>query len=159
VTPEEKFHSFTLPFQFLKKTEDRSFGVFIANLPVTTPIALAAGKEIWGYAPDENLPNEDIFLTKYQGIRPAPGYLACPDNSQIADIFEVLKTQENIGVKLSENYMMYPTASISGFYMANPESKYFSVGKINKEQLLDYAKRKGIEFSKAEKWLDPVYCK
>lgn len=113
-------------------------------------------KELWGYAPDESLENKDIFLTKYQGIRPAPGYLACPDNSQIADIFEVLKTEGSIGVKLSENYMMYPTASVSGFYIANPESTYFSVGKISKEQMLDYAKRKNIGIDKAEKWLDPV---
>ena len=111
-------------------------------------------KELWGYAPNESLENKDIFLTKYQGIRPAPGYLACPDNSQIADIFEVLKTERSIGVKLSENYMMYPTASVSGFYMANPESTYFSVGKISKEQVLDYAKRKKIEIPEAEKWLD-----
>ncbi|MBU0469508.1 MAG: methionine synthase [Candidatus Omnitrophica bacterium] len=113
-------------------------------------------KELWGYAPNEKLENKDIFLTKYQGIRPAPGYLACPDNSQIADIFEVLNTEESIGVKLSENYMMYPTASVSGFYMANPESTYFSVGKIDKEQVIDYAKRKNINVQEAEKWLDQV---
>ncbi|OGX24493.1 MAG: methionine synthase [Omnitrophica WOR_2 bacterium GWF2_38_59] len=113
-------------------------------------------KALWGYSPSESLENKDIFLTKYQGIRPAPGYLACPDNSQIADIFEVLKAEESIGVKLSENYMMYPTASIAGFYMANPEAAYFSVGKIDKEQVIDYAKRKNIPVQEAEKWLDPV---
>ena len=111
-------------------------------------------KEFWGYAQKESLTLNQTFLSKYRGIRPAPGYAACPDNSQIADIFDVLDTEKNIGVKLSENHMMYPIASVAGFYFANPESQYFTVGKINKEQVKDYARRKNIDLKTAEKWLD-----
>lgn len=111
--------------------------------------------EIWGYSSDEHLENEDLISEKYVGIRPAPGYPACPDHLEKTTIWEVLKVKENIGLELTESLAMFPTASVSGYYFANPKAKYFGVGKITEDQLKDYAKRKNVELEFAKKWLSP----
>ncbi|MFN5555855.1 MAG: vitamin B12 dependent-methionine synthase activation domain-containing protein, partial [Chryseotalea sp.] len=111
-------------------------------------------KEIWGYATDEKLSNEELIEEKYKGIRPAPGYPACPDHTEKALLFELLQA-EKIGIHLTESFAMYPAAAVSGFYFANPESRYFGLGKIYKDQVEDYAKRKGWTIAETEKWLSP----
>jgi len=111
--------------------------------------------EIWGYSSDEHLENEDLISEKYVGIRPAPGYPACPDHLEKTTIWEVLKVKENIGLELTESLAMFPTASVSGYYFANPKAKYFGVGKITEDQLKDYAERKNVELEFAKKWLSP----
>jgi 5-methyltetrahydrofolate--homocysteine methyltransferase len=112
-------------------------------------------KEYWGYAADEDLSNEDLIRENYQGIRPAPGYPACPDHLEKPTIWNILNVEENIGVTLTESMAMWPASSVSGYYFANPESKYFGLGKIKKDQLEDYAKRRNISIELAEKWLSP----
>lgn len=112
-------------------------------------------KEYWGYAKDENLDNESLIKEKYQGIRPAPGYPACPDHTEKGTLWNLLDVENNIGLKLTENYAMYPTAAVSGFYFAHPEARYFGLGKIDKDQVADYAKRKGMDLETAERWLSP----
>jgi 5-methyltetrahydrofolate--homocysteine methyltransferase len=102
--------------------------------------------EIWGYSNDENLEN-DLISEKYVGIRPAPGYPACPDHLEKLTIWDLLKVKENIGLELTESLAMFPTASVSGYYFANPKAKYFGVGKIAEDQLKDYAERKNIDLS------------
>jgi 5-methyltetrahydrofolate--homocysteine methyltransferase len=111
-------------------------------------------KELWGYAPDESLTNEQIIAEEYQGIRPAPGYPACPDHTEKKLLFELLEA-ERIGITLTESYAMYPGAAVSGFYFSHPDSKYFGLGKIEKDQVDDYAKRKGMRVEEIEKWLSP----
>ncbi len=100
--------------------------------------------EFWGYAAKENLELNDMLREKYQGIRPAPGYPACPDHSEKQKIFDLLEAEKNLGVQLTENYAMYPAATVSGYYFARPEAKYFNVGKLLSDQLEDYARRKGV---------------
>lgn len=112
-------------------------------------------KEYWGYAPEENLSNEDLIAAKYRGIRPAPGYPACPDHLEKRTIWSLLDVESAIGVKLTENMAMYPASSVSGYYFSHPESKYFGLGKIGKDQLEDYAQRRGIPADEAAKWLLP----
>lgn len=109
----------------------------------------------WGYAADEDLSNEDLIKESYKGIRPAPGYPACPDHLEKLTIWEMLKVEENIGVKLTDSLAMWPSAAVSGYYFANKEAKYFGLGKIKEDQVADYAKRKGISFDEACKWLAP----
>jgi 5-methyltetrahydrofolate--homocysteine methyltransferase len=116
---------------------------------------LKVRKEIWGYASDEVLSNEELIKEQYKGIRPAPGYPACPDHLEKPTIWKLLNVEQEIGVKLTESMAMWPAASISGYYFANPESKYFGLGKIKKDQLEDYAKRRNISTELAEKWLSP----
>lgn len=116
---------------------------------------LQVRKEIWGYASDENLSNNELIKENYKGIRPAPGYPACPDHLEKPTIWEILKVEENIGVQLTESMAMWPAASVSGYYFANTESKYFGLGKIKKDQVDDYAKRRGVSNEVAEKWLAP----
>jgi 5-methyltetrahydrofolate--homocysteine methyltransferase len=111
-------------------------------------------REFWGYAPDEQLTNDDLIAEKYSGIRPAPGYPACPDHLDKETIFELLQAEE-IGMSLTESLAMYPAASVSGYYFAHPESKYFAVGKLAKDQVEAYAKIRGISLELAEKWLAP----
>ena len=111
-------------------------------------------REFWGYAPDEQLTNEDLIAEKYTGIRPAPGYPACPDHLDKETIFELLQAKE-IGMSLTESLAMYPAASVSGYYFAHPESKYFAVGKLAKDQVEAYAAMRGISVELAEKWLAP----
>jgi len=113
----------------------------------------AVRKDHWGYARDENYDNEQLINETYQGIRPAPGYPACPDHTEKAKLFELLNVTENTGIELTESYAMYPASAVSGWYFAHPESQYFNVGKINKDQLQDYARRKGISEELAERWL------
>ena len=109
----------------------------------------------WGYAADENFSNDELILEKYEGIRPAPGYPACPDHLEKITIWELLKVEENIGVYLTDSLAMFPTAAVSGYYLGSPHSKYFGVGKITEDQVKDYAKRKGISLDEAKKWLAP----
>lgn len=111
--------------------------------------------DLWGYAPDENLSNEDLIKEKYQGIRPAPGYPACPDHSLKPVLFDLLDAEENTGITLTENFAMYPTAAVSGFYFGHPEAQYFGVARIGRDQLEDYARRRGVDMATAERWLRP----
>jgi len=110
-------------------------------------------KEYWGYVANEELGNADLIKEKYQGIRPAPGYPACPDHLEKKKLFELLKVEENTQIRLTENYAMYPAATVCGWYFSHPESRYFGVGKVEKDQVVDYASRKGIETVDIEKWL------
>lgn len=112
--------------------------------------------EFWGYAENENLSNEDLITEKYRGIRPAPGYPACPDHTEKGPLFKLLNNESEIGVNLTESFAMYPTAAVSGFYFAHPMTRYFGLGKINKDQVENYALRKGISIEDAERWLRPV---
>jgi 5-methyltetrahydrofolate--homocysteine methyltransferase len=112
-------------------------------------------REFWGYAPDERLANEDLVAEKYQGIRPAPGYPACPEHSEKATLFALLDATARIGVELTENFAMWPGAAVSGFYLAHPDSQYFAVGRIERDQVEDYARRKGWTLAEAERWLAP----
>ncbi|WP_428224445.1 vitamin B12 dependent-methionine synthase activation domain-containing protein [Flavobacterium sp.] len=112
-------------------------------------------KEIWGYASDENLTNEELIKESYKGIRPAPGYPACPDHLEKPIIWKLLDVENQIGVKLTESMAMWPASSVSGYYFANPQSKYFGLGKIKQDQVEDYAKRRGISIEEATKWLAP----
>lgn len=111
--------------------------------------------EIWGYAKSESLNNDELIDEKYQGIRPAPGYPACPDHLEKKTIWQLLQVKENIGVELTDSLAMYPTAAVSGYYFAHPQSKYFGLGKITEEQVADFATRKGISNEEASKWLAP----
>jgi 5-methyltetrahydrofolate--homocysteine methyltransferase len=113
-------------------------------------------KAYWGYAPEENLENEALINEDYQGIRPAPGYPACPDHTEKITIFNLLDTENSIGTYLTESLAMYPTASVSGWYIGHPQSKYFGLGKIAKDQVENYAQRKNISIEEAEKWLRPA---
>ncbi len=112
-------------------------------------------KEFWGYANDEQLSNDELIKEKYAGIRPAPGYPACPDHTEKATLFDLLDASENTGVELTEHFAMFPTAAVSGWYFSHPESRYYAVGKINRDQVEDYADRKGMDLSEAERWLSP----
>ena len=110
-------------------------------------------QEYWGYAEDEDHDNAALIDEAYQGIRPAPGYPACPDHTEKAKLFELLDATRNTGIRLTESYAMYPTAAVSGWYFAHPDAQYFNVGKIEQDQLLDYARRKGLQREVAERWL------
>ncbi|MDG1105909.1 MAG: methionine synthase [Cyclobacteriaceae bacterium] len=113
-------------------------------------------KEYWGYAPQEDFDNSALIKEKYKGIRPAPGYPACPDHTEKKALFELLKVEENTGITLTESYAMYPASSVSGFYFSHPKARYFGLGKIGKDQLDDYADRKAMDKQEAERWLAPV---
>ncbi len=112
-------------------------------------------RELWGYAPDEALGNDALIEEKYQGIRPAPGYPACPDHTEKGLLFELLDAEKTAGIKLTESYAMYPASSVSGFYFANADAKYFGLGKIEKDQVIEYAERKDMTVGMVEKWLSP----
>ena len=113
-------------------------------------------KEFWGYDKDETLSNEALIDEKYKGIRPAPGYPACPDHTEKKMLFELLEGKKNTGIFLTESFAMYPTAAVSGWYFGHPDSKYFGLGSISKDQLEDYATRKNMGLEEAERWLAPV---
>jgi 5-methyltetrahydrofolate--homocysteine methyltransferase len=113
-------------------------------------------KEYWGYEKKENLTNEQLIREEYNGIRPAPGYPACPDHTEKLKLFQLLKVRENIGIELTESLAMNPPASVCGWYIAHPKSHYFGLGKIKQDQLEDYARRKGMPVEEAERWLRPV---
>jgi len=116
---------------------------------------LQVRKEIWGYASDENLSNQDLIAENYKGIRPAPGYPACPDHLEKPTIWKLLNVEQEIGVTLTESMAMWPASSVSGYYFANPESKYFGLGKIKQDQVEDYSKRRNTTLEQAQKWLAP----
>lgn len=113
-------------------------------------------KELWAYQKDEQLSNEQLIKEEYQGIRPAPGYPACPDHTEKYKLFELLGGEETTGIHLTESLAMYPAASVCGWYFSHPQSQYFGVGKIQKDQLEDYAKRKGMDLDEATRWLRPI---
>src|SRR5690606_29075635 len=108
--------------------------------------------ELWGYQPTEKLTNEELIAEKYSGIRPAPGYPACPDHTEKKLLFELLQAEE-VGIQLTDSYAMYPAAAVSGFYFSHPDSRYFGLGKIEKDQVEDYAKRKGMAVAEIERWM------
>jgi len=112
--------------------------------------------ELWGYAPDEALDNVALIREEYRGIRPAPGYPACPDHTEKGPLFALLGATERIGVRLTESFAMFPTAAVSGYYLAHPAARYFGTGKIGRDQVEDYARRKGWSVADAERWLAPV---
>ena len=113
-------------------------------------------RELWAYAPEENLSNADLIAEKYQGIRPAPGYPCQPDHTEKGTLFRLLEADKRIGVELTSSYAMFPAASVSGLYLSHPEAKYFAVGRIDRDQVADYAARKGWEVRMAERWLAPI---
>ena len=113
-------------------------------------------KEYWGYAADEKLSNEELIREQYKGIRPAPGYAACPDHTEKEKLFKLLDATNNIEVSLTESFAMTPASSVSGWYIAHPEARYFNVGKIDRDQVVDYANRKDMSVEVAEKWLSPL---
>jgi 5-methyltetrahydrofolate--homocysteine methyltransferase len=112
-------------------------------------------REFWGYAPDEKFTNEELIAEAYRGIRPAPGYPAQPDHTEKQTLFALLEAEKNAGITLTESYAMWPGSSVSGLYFAHPESRYFGVGRIGRDQVEDYARRKGWSVAKAEEWLAP----
>ncbi|MDP2092067.1 MAG: vitamin B12 dependent-methionine synthase activation domain-containing protein, partial [Pseudohongiella sp.] len=112
-------------------------------------------REWWGYAPGESLDNEALIKEKYRGIRPAPGYPACPEHSDKAAVFDLLGVNGKIDMSLTESYAMLPAASVSGFYFAHPDARYFAVGKINDDQVADYAARRGVTIEEAKRLLRP----
>jgi 5-methyltetrahydrofolate--homocysteine methyltransferase len=113
-------------------------------------------REFWGYAPDERLQREQLIAEAYRGIRPAPGYPAQPDHTEKSTLFELLDAEAATGIRLTESYAMWPGASVCGIYFAHPDSHYFGVGKIERDQAADYARRKGWSIEDAERWLAPV---
>jgi 5-methyltetrahydrofolate--homocysteine methyltransferase len=112
-------------------------------------------QELWGYAPREGLSNEDLIAERYQGIRPAPGYPACPDHTEKRTLFQLLDAEAEAGITLTESYAMLPGASVSGYYLWHPQSHYFGVGRIGRDQLEDVARRKGMPLEDAARWLAP----
>lgn len=112
--------------------------------------------EIWGYAPGEKLSVEDLIAEKYQGIRPAPGYPAQPDHTEKGTLFDLLDAPKTTGIELTESFAMWPGSSVSGLYFAHPDSHYFGVGRIERDQVEDYAARKGWDLATAERWLAPI---
>jgi len=117
---------------------------------------LKVRRELWGYAPDEGLDTEALIDEKYRGIRPAPGYPACPDHTEKGPLFDLLDAADNAGITLTETFAMLPTAAVSGFYFSHPQAQYFAVGKIDRDQVEDYARRRGWDLPTAERWLAPA---
>ena len=111
--------------------------------------------DLWGYAPGEQLTNEALIKEQYRGIRPAPGYPACPDHSVKPILFDLLDAPKNVGLTLTESFAMWPTAAVSGFYFGHPEAQYFGVARVGRDQLEDYATRRGVDMATAERWLRP----
>jgi 5-methyltetrahydrofolate--homocysteine methyltransferase len=111
--------------------------------------------EFWGYAGGEQLDNAALIAETYKGIRPAPGYPACPDHTEKGTLWELLDVRQNAGIELTESYAMLPTAAVSGWYFSHPDARYFAVGKIGLDQVENYAARKGWTLSQAERWLSP----
>jgi 5-methyltetrahydrofolate--homocysteine methyltransferase len=112
-------------------------------------------RELWGYAPEESLENAALIAERYRGIRPAPGYPACPDHTTKGALFDLLGGSESIGITLTESYAMLPTASVSGWYFSHPDAHYFGLGRIGRDQVEDYARRRGMPLADAERWLSP----
>jgi len=112
-------------------------------------------REEWGYGKCETLSNAELIHEKYRGIRPAPGYPACPDHTEKGILWRLLDVEKSVGITLTESFAMWPGSSVSGFYFAHPESRYFQLGKIDRDQVTDYAGRKGMSLGEAERWLGP----
>jgi 5-methyltetrahydrofolate--homocysteine methyltransferase len=112
-------------------------------------------REEWGYGRGENLSHEDLIKERYRGIRPAPGYPAQPDHTEKRALFDLLQAEQNTGVHLTESFAMTPASSVSGLYFSHPDAKYFALGKIERDQVEDYARRKGMEMKEVERWLAP----
>jgi 5-methyltetrahydrofolate--homocysteine methyltransferase len=112
-------------------------------------------REFWGYAPEEKLGSEQLIREEYRGIRPAPGYPACPDHTEKATLWRLLEVQRTAGITLTESFAMYPTAAVSGWYFSHPQSRYLAVGRIDRDQVQDYARRKGMSLEEIERWLSP----
>ncbi len=112
-------------------------------------------KELWGYAPDEHIDNADLIKERYRGIRPAPGYPACPDHTEKETLWRLLDVENATGMRLTESMAMWPGASVSGWYFSHPQSQYFVVGRLGRDQVADYAERKGWTLAEAERWLSP----
>jgi 5-methyltetrahydrofolate--homocysteine methyltransferase len=112
--------------------------------------------EFWGYAPDESMSNEALIAEKYRGIRPAPGYPACPEHTEKRTIWQLLDVEATAGIELTESMAMWPGAAVSGLYLAHPQARYFNLGRIGRDQVEDYARRKGWTVAEAERWLSPV---
>lgn len=146
---KEEFHNDDYKQIMLKALADRLAEAFAEMLHQKVR------QEFWGYVQHEDLPNEELIAEKYQGIRPAPGYPACPDHQHKKKLFKILSVEENAGISLTESLAMFPAASVSGFYFSHPEAKYFGVGKVNKDQIEDFSKRSGEELAVIEKWLSP----
>jgi len=113
-------------------------------------------REFWGYAPDENLANEQLVAEQYRGIRPAPGYPACPDHTEKQTLWELIEPDRNAGIEITDSYAMMPASSVSGWYFSHPQAHYFGTGKIQRDQVEDYAQRKNLEKRVVERWLAPV---
>jgi 5-methyltetrahydrofolate--homocysteine methyltransferase len=113
-------------------------------------------RELWGYAADEQLDASGLIGEAYQGIRPAPGYPACPDHTEKATLWTLLDAQNTAGIRLTESFAMFPTAAVSGFYFSHPQAHYFGVGKIDRDQAASYAERKGMTIAETERWLAPI---
>ena len=113
-------------------------------------------KEFWGYASDEALNNDELIKENYRGIRPAPGYPACPEHSEKATLWKLLNVENAIGSRLTDSFAMYPASSVSGWYFAHPDARYFGLGKVDRDQVADYAQRKGWDMETAERWLRPM---
>ena len=111
--------------------------------------------EVWGYAADERLSNEDLIAENYRGIRPDTGYPDCPDHSEKGLLWQVLEVERNAGIYLTSSFAMTPTAAVSGWYFSHPKARYFGVGRLDRDQVADYAQRKGWTLAEAEKWLAP----
>ncbi len=157
VTSGEEVEEFSDSF---KEKHDDYSAIMVQALGDRIAEALAEmmhkkARDIWGYGKDENLSPEDIIKEKYRGIRPAPGYPACPDHTEKAILWQILDVDKNIGVSLTENYAIYPPSSVAGLYFCHPESKYFHVGLLARDQIQEYAERKGMSVSDVEKWLRP----
>jgi len=109
----------------------------------------------WGYGADEAIPVEDLIREQYRGIRPAPGYPACPDHTEKRTLFDLLEAEARTAIRLTETFAMFPASSVSGLYFSHPEARYFQVGRIGRDQVVDYARRKGMPLREAERWLAP----
>ena len=133
----------------LKALADRLAEAFAERLH------LHVRKELWGYAEGEQLTNEALIREQYRGIRPAPGYPACPDHSLKPILFDLLDGEANTGITLTESFAMWPTAAVSGFYFGHPQAEYFGVARVGRDQLTDYAARRGADLETAERWLRP----
>jgi len=112
-------------------------------------------KELWGYSPDEHLDGDALIKEQYDGIRPAPGYPACPDHTEKLTLWSLLEAEARTGITLTESMAMWPGASVSGWYFGHPQSQYFVVGRLGRDQVEDYAERKGWTLAEAERWLSP----
>ncbi|HMZ82366.1 MAG TPA: vitamin B12 dependent-methionine synthase activation domain-containing protein, partial [Acidobacteriota bacterium] len=132
----------------VKALSDRLAEAFAENLH-------QQARQAWGYGQTENLSPEELIKEKYRGIRPAPGYPAQPDHTEKRSLFDLLQVEKNTGITLTESFAMYPASSVSGLYFAHPEAKYFAVGRLERDQVLDYSRRKGIPLAEAERWLSP----